>query len=170
MPQVARLRKAGPTERRAHTILKLTQMDGQWVVTANNDSTARVWGAASGQEKMTLRGHTNEVRAAAFSPDGQWIVTASLDRTARVWDAASGQQRMELQHSSDVNSAVYSPDGQWIVTASGDRTARMWQWPDVKGLLAAARSRVIRELTCPEQQTYLHENITCPTPTPAPTP
>ncbi|MBU1750486.1 MAG: TIR domain-containing protein [Chloroflexi bacterium] len=144
--------------------------DGRWIVTANHDDVARVWEAASGQEKMTLRGHTNEVRAASFSPDGQWIVTASLDRTARVWDAASGQQRMELQHSSDVNSAVYSPDGRWIVTASNDRMAQVWPWPDVKSLLAAAQSRIIRELTCPERQTYLHENITCPTPTPAPTP
>ena len=37
-----------------------------------------------------LRGHTDAVRGAAFSPDGKRVVTASTDGTAQVWDAATG--------------------------------------------------------------------------------
>ena len=102
------------------------------------------------------------ILSAAYSPDGRWIVTASTDDTARVWSAESGQQKMVLQgHTGPVTSAAYSPDGRWIVTAS-DGTARVWWWgPDVEGLLAEARSRVARELTCQERVQYLHEDLDC---------
>jgi Tol biopolymer transport system component len=139
--------------------------DGQWIVTAGGypDSTARVWDAESGQQRMVLRGHKFSVNSAAYSPDGRWIVTASHDNTARVWDAQSGQQKMVLQgHMDWVSSAAYSPDGQWIVTAGWDGTAQVWWWgADVEDLLAEARSRVTRELTCQERVQYLHEDLDC---------
>ena len=58
--------------------------DGQRILTASDDKTARVWNAASGQLLATLQGHTESVKSAVFSPDGQRIVTASYDKTARV--------------------------------------------------------------------------------------
>ncbi|WP_017306648.1 WD40 repeat domain-containing protein [Spirulina subsalsa] len=33
-----------------------------------------------------LRGHSDWVRSAQFSPDGQRIVTTSEDQTARLWN------------------------------------------------------------------------------------
>jgi len=59
--------------------------DGQRIVTASDDATARVWDASSGQLRATLRGHTSAVSSAVFSPDGQRIVTASNDNAARVF-------------------------------------------------------------------------------------
>jgi WD40 repeat protein len=59
--------------------------DGQRVVTASSDGTARVWDASSGKSLATLSGHTKAVNAAAFSVDGQRVVTASSDGTARIW-------------------------------------------------------------------------------------
>jgi len=59
--------------------------DGQRIVTASCDHTARVWNAGDGHLLTTLQGHTDELRAATFSPDGQRILTASVDQTARVW-------------------------------------------------------------------------------------
>jgi WD40 repeat protein len=77
--------------------------------------------------RAVLRGHSEAVRSAAYSPDGRFIVTASWDKTARVWDASTAQPVAELKgHSSEVNSASYSPDGRFIVTASRDKTARVW--------------------------------------------
>ena len=45
---------------------------------------------------MTLKGHTQGVLSASFSPDGSRIVTASNDGTAKVWDA---QQRRRGPHA-----------------------------------------------------------------------
>ncbi len=36
---------------------------------------------------LTLKGHTEYVSSASFSPDGSRIVTGSCDQTAKVWDA-----------------------------------------------------------------------------------
>ena len=101
--------------------------DGRSIVTASNDTTARVWNAASGQLLANLQGHNNAVLSAVFSPDGQRIVTASRDHTALVWNAASSRLLANLVgHSARVTQAEFSPDGQRIVTASWDRTARVW--------------------------------------------
>ncbi|WP_208340204.1 AAA-like domain-containing protein [Aetokthonos hydrillicola] len=99
--------------------------DGQHIVTASDDKTARVWDL-SGRQLAVLQGHQDKVKSASFSQDGQHIVTASDDKTARIWDL-SGRQLAVLQgHQDKVKSASFSQDGQHIVTASDDNTARVW--------------------------------------------
>ncbi|WP_437595010.1 nSTAND1 domain-containing NTPase [Sorangium sp. So ce1000] len=101
--------------------------DGKRIVTASNDSTARVWNADGTGEPVVLRGHKEEVWSAVFSPDGKRIVTASFDRTARVWNAdGTGEPVVLRGHKDEVRSAAFSPDGRRIVTASSDRTVRVW--------------------------------------------
>ena len=101
--------------------------DGQRIVTASDDHTARVWSAANGQLLVNLEGHTASVGDAEFSPDGQRIVTASDDGTARVWNAVNGQLLVKLKgHTGWVVHAAFSPNGQRIVTASWDHRARVW--------------------------------------------
>jgi WD40 repeat protein len=101
--------------------------DGQRIVTASWDNTARVWDAEKGQQLLALEGHERNVLSAVYSPDGQFIVTASDDSTARIWDAQTGQHLHTLEgHRDSVNTAVFSLDGQYILTASDDGTARTW--------------------------------------------
>jgi WD40 repeat protein len=51
----------------------------------------KVWDAQTGQELLTLKGHTNLVTSVAFSPDGQRLVSGSADDTVKVWDASLGE-------------------------------------------------------------------------------
>jgi WD40 domain-containing protein len=107
--------------------------DGQWVVTASEDQTARVWDAASGKATAEPMRHDGGVYSAQFSADGQRVVTASGDHTARVWDAASCKAIGEpMRHEDAVYSAQFSADGQRVVTASGDTTARVWDAPAIR--------------------------------------
>jgi WD domain, G-beta repeat len=110
--------------------------DGQRVVTASEDKTARVWDAATGKALSEPMKHHRAVNSAQFSADGQRVVTASRDNTARVWDAATGKALSEpMKHDGVVNSAQFSADGQRVVTAaSWDQTARVWDAATGKAL------------------------------------
>jgi len=101
--------------------------DGQRIVTASWDGTAKIWDASTGELLANLEGHTGVVESAVFSPDGKKIVTASDDHTAKIWDASTGKVLVKLEgHTDNVLSAAFSPDGKKIVTSSRDKTAKIW--------------------------------------------
>jgi WD40 repeat protein len=103
--------------------------DGQSVVTASADGTARLWRRTGLIWTSTaLAGHTGAINAAAFSPDGLRLVTVSDDHTARLWDiAASPPTAQQLRgHDAPVVHVAFSPDGRYFVTTSDDNTARLW--------------------------------------------
>ncbi len=101
--------------------------DGQGVLTASRDGTARVWNAMDFTLVAVLEGHDRALVHAAFSPDGTRIVTASQDRTARVWNAETGDEITVLRgHQDTLRWAAFGPAGIRVVTASNDRSARIW--------------------------------------------
>src|SRR5271169_2407995 len=98
--------------------------DGNRIVTAHWDNSARIWDVKSHALLSTLSGHSDRLNRATFSPDGKKVPTASRDNTARVWDLETGRSK-SLPHGSWVYDAAYSPDGKLIATASFDQTARI---------------------------------------------
>jgi WD40 repeat protein/serine/threonine protein kinase len=88
----------------------------------------KVWDAATGQELLSLQGHTGPVFSVCFSPNGQCLASASDDGTVKVWDAATGQQTLTLKGyaGGGVNSVCFSPDGQRLASGSIDRTVKIW--------------------------------------------
>jgi WD40 repeat protein len=101
---------------------------GARIVTSSNDRTARVWDSRNGSELFQLRGHTGELRTAAFNRDGSRIVTASNDGTARIWDANTQKLLLTLEGHKGwvVFSAAFDRNGTRIVTSSTDGTTRIW--------------------------------------------
>ena len=74
-------------------------------------------------------GHTDGVRAVAFSPDGKILATGSYDSTIILWDANSGQMLLPplKGHDRELYRVAFSPDGKILASASGDRTVRLWE-------------------------------------------
>jgi WD40 repeat protein/serine/threonine protein kinase len=119
--------------------------NGQRVVTASRDGTARIWNAFNGEPLGQPMRHDAEVLWAQFNNDGSRIVTASVDGTARIWEALTGQLAAPpLRHDDIVHHATFSPDGQKVITASRDKTARVWNtWTgEPVGLALAHPGRV----------------------------
>lgn len=63
--------------------------DEQRIASSSQDFKLIVWDARTGEEAITLKGHTDNIECVVFSPDGRRIATASHDYTVRVWDAGA---------------------------------------------------------------------------------
>jgi WD40 repeat protein len=96
--------------------------DGEKIVTASRDSTARIWDTSSGSPIGAVMTHPRLVRRALFTPDGQYIFTICFDGVGRLWNSSSGQAvpHWSIKHSDSINSAALSPSGKLIATGSSD--------------------------------------------------
>jgi WD40 repeat protein/energy-coupling factor transporter ATP-binding protein EcfA2 len=102
--------------------------DGETVLTASNDKTARLWDARTSEPRGAPMHHRRMVHMAAFSPDGKMVVTASGDQTARLWDGLTGQPLGEpLSHEAEVEAVAFSPNGKLLLTGCRDGRARLWE-------------------------------------------
>jgi len=117
--------------------------DGNRVVTASLDKTAKIWDAVTGVLLADLKGHTGVINYAAFSPDGKKIITVSgsltltsEDTLVKIWDAVNGTFLANLTHSTYVVSAQFSPDGKRIVTVGRDKNAYLWDAATYKKLFS----------------------------------
>src|SRR6266705_2699472 len=60
--------------------------DGNFVVTASRDKSAKLWDLATGRELRSFMGHEFTVNGVEFSQDGKYLATSSADNTAKVWE------------------------------------------------------------------------------------
>jgi WD40 repeat protein len=103
--------------------------DSQRLVSGGAENTIKVWDVQSGQELQTLRGHSGDVYAVAFSPHdgGRWVASGSEDSTVKVWDSRSGELLRTFRgHTGLVCSLAFSRDGKRLYSGSRDTTVKVW--------------------------------------------
>jgi WD40 repeat protein len=61
-------------------------MAGNQIVTSSADQTARIWDTRSGENTLTLAGHTHYVYKACFDGDGEYVATCGADKIVNYWD------------------------------------------------------------------------------------
>ena len=101
--------------------------DSQYVVSASDDNTIKVWNLSLGVEERTLSGHSDWVRAVAVLSDKFQAISASDDQTIKLWDIASGALALTIDTQGDwIRALVVTPDERFAITASDHRTIRLW--------------------------------------------
>ena len=134
--------------------------DGELLVSASGDGTARLWSARSGAPMATLRGHSSSVTRASFSPDGRRVLTASVDGTMRVWRI--NPPRLLWHGKKWMLSAAFNPAGRTIAM-SDEGEGAILDPKDLDSTAPAARKNLlqfrrhgrIRSSDCPGAMTAI---------------
>jgi len=101
--------------------------DGQYIASAADDGTVRLWDKQGNPIGQPFRGHKGLVHSVAFSTDGQYLVSGGGDSTIRLWDKQGNPIGQPFRgHQGKVLSVGFSPNGQYIVSGGDDSTIRLW--------------------------------------------
>ena len=101
--------------------------DGQKLVTASFDHSAKLWDSKTGDLIGSPMMHDDAVWDAIFSLDGKFVLSRSSDDTGRLWEASSGVPlHLPFRHDDEVNAIAFSPDSQKAATGSDDRSISIW--------------------------------------------
>jgi len=122
--------------------------DGRLLASCSKDQRVRIWDPLTGEPKLEMRGHENDVEVVAWAPiaaykairelaglpstdrnkrPGLFLASGARDKTIKLWDAQTGQMLKNLPgHDNWVRALTFHPSGKFLLSASDDRTIRVW--------------------------------------------
>jgi WD40 repeat protein len=102
--------------------------DGKVLAMGGDEGTVRVWDAAVGKERFTLKGHVGVIKGLAFSSDGKLLASGDDKGVLRLWDATTGEERVRADAGlRGVAVLTHSPDGKTLAIGG---TTREWEAGD----------------------------------------
>jgi WD40 repeat protein len=136
--------------------------DGKVLATsAAYETDAQLWDARTGEHLATLEGLKSDLADLAFSDDDRFIVTAPQSGPTRIWDGHSGRPLAAVTDSGDYGATAFTDGGRKIAVIGtvGDMDSMAvldcTVCGDLDSLVDLAETRVTRELTASERETYL---------------
>jgi WD40 repeat protein len=97
--------------------------DGERLLSASEDGTARIWRAALAEpvdQDALRRGHLDRITTAAICPEGTTFATASDDTTIRLWDLETEQPAMVVEKGDfGIAGLAWSPHSHYDVVVRG---------------------------------------------------
>jgi WD40 repeat protein len=67
----------------------------------------------------TRTGHTDTVKAIAFTPDGTTLASGGADQTVKLWSVATGKEIRTINTKESIAALAFSPDGKRLAVALG---------------------------------------------------
>ncbi len=128
--------------------------DGQFLVTASADGTAKLINVATGKEVTTVT-HDEAVWCVWFSEDSQFFATGSADGTAKLFNLVTGEEVTTITHDEAVWRVSFSEDSQFLATASDDGTAKLIDVINGKEIAEIAHRRALSSVKFTPDANYL---------------
>jgi WD40 repeat protein len=105
--------------------------DGKTIVSAGDDGLVRLWDAATGKPKTSLRDPEQTIiHAVAYAPDGRTLLTGGFHMgakgTLRLWDVEFGKAVGTFQAPGFIVRCAFSPDGRWFAGADTEHSIFVW--------------------------------------------
>lgn len=86
-----------------------------------------LWSTSDWTRNRVIRGHGDNLYAAALSPDGTILATGSYDQKIVLWETSSGKQLRALNgHNGSIFDLAFHASGVILASASGDSTVKLW--------------------------------------------
>lgn len=96
----------------------------------------------SGDHRLSLQGHVDNVCALVYTSDGETLFSASLDGKVQTWDPQTGRERILLiRHPAGVHGLALSPGGTQLVSCDHDGTLRLTFAPRTPDATAQATAK-----------------------------
>ena len=102
--------------------------DDKKIIVADNNHTASVWDAETGNRLYTLMGHHSGIQEAMFSSDQRFVLTVgAFDREVRIWDTEC-PLALHIFHDAagPLNHIAYSSDGLKLLCMPWDGRPNVW--------------------------------------------
>lgn len=113
------------------TCVRYDSGGGDFVGTASEDATVKIWSTGNGAQVRTYRGSTGHV-ILGLDISGELTAGGGTDKTCRVWNNRTQRLLHQLVgHSSKITCVRFSKNGggsssNGILTSSADRSIKVW--------------------------------------------
>lgn len=129
----------------------MPSLDGQYILSAGRDHTARIASLTTGDTKIVLSGHENVIDTVAIAPPtaheylytmqglsaepgtiggiGQsfeYVATGSRDKTIKIWSFRGELVATLAGHDNWVRGLAFHPAGKYLLSVSDDKSIRCW--------------------------------------------
>jgi hypothetical protein len=115
-------------------LLPIYPISSDWKKIALEDSNShsiQIFDLSSNSLLYTLKGHTNRVRAIAFSPNDSIFVSSDEDKNVKLWNLENETLKQNLTgHSGKVVSFEFSSDGKILASRDENVLVKLWDVAD----------------------------------------
>jgi WD40 repeat protein/serine/threonine protein kinase len=100
---------------------------GQFLASADDDSTVRIWDVHAGKEHVMLQPkHEGHALTVAFSPDGKYLASGSLDRTVKLWSTGTWKLVRAIPDAhGGIKSVAFALDSRRLLWGATDGTVKV---------------------------------------------